>query len=121
MLTKKIEYAYIILRKISTDSRGRLMSGKQILESTNIPYNMGLGILTELSNAGLISSLKGKNGGFYMKKNEITLLDLYFTLEYSHNILNRHQYIDHEFREIALELRSRLLKELKSFKIISSE
>lgn len=88
MFSKKMEYGYIILKKLEKITNNELLSGKEILEDTKIPYNMGLGILTELSNAGLIISLKGKNGGFILSKEKIYLLDLFIALETNQKNMN---------------------------------
>lgn len=79
MFSKKMEYGYIILKKLAVN--GKIKLGKEILEDTKVPYNMGLSILTELSNAGLIISVKGKNGGFFLAKEKIFFLDLFIALE----------------------------------------
>ncbi len=88
MFSKKMEYGYIILKKLEKVTNRELLSGKEILENTKIPYNMGLGILTELSNAGLVVSLKGKNGGFILSKKRIYLLDLFVALETNQKNMN---------------------------------
>lgn len=88
MFSKKMEYGYIILKKLEKITNNELLSGKEILNNTKIPYNMGLGILTELSNAGLIISIKGKNGGFLLSKEKINLLDLFIALESNQKNIN---------------------------------
>ncbi|MGL5459785.1 MAG: Rrf2 family transcriptional regulator [Cetobacterium sp.] len=75
-----MEYGYVILKKLKLTVNGKIKLGKEILEDTKVPYNMGLSILTELSNAGLILSVKGKNGGFFLAK-ENFFLDLFIALE----------------------------------------
>lgn len=81
MFSKKMEYGYIILKKLKNTTDNKVLSGKEILENTQIPYNMGLSILTELSSAGLLISTKGKNGGFILHKETVYLLDLFIALE----------------------------------------
>ncbi len=81
MFSKKLEYGYLILKFLKDTNELKLKSGKEIIESTKIPYNMGLSILTELSTGNLIKSIKGKNGGFYRENKDITLLDLFQVLE----------------------------------------
>lgn len=81
VFSKKMEYGYIILKKLETTSREKIKLGKEILEDTKVPHSMGLSILTELSNAGLIISTKGKNGGFFLAKEKIYFLDLFVALE----------------------------------------
>lgn len=89
MFSKKMEYGYIILNNLKLTDEHSLKSGKKILENTKIPYQMGLGILTELSNAKIIKSLKGKNGGFYLLKKEIVFLDLFIALEATQKNINK--------------------------------
>ena len=81
MFSKKMEYGYIILKKLETTDKEKIKLGKEILEDTKVPYSMGLSILTELSNAGLIISTKGKNVGFFLAKEKIFFLDLFIALE----------------------------------------
>ncbi|MGL5277755.1 MAG: RrF2 family transcriptional regulator [Cetobacterium sp.] len=86
MFSKKMEYGHIILKKLADRSYNKMLSGKEILEDTKVPYNMGLGILSELSRAGLVNSVKGKNGGFILSKEKISLLDLFCALEANKNM-----------------------------------
>ncbi|MGL5459966.1 MAG: Rrf2 family transcriptional regulator [Cetobacterium sp.] len=88
MFSKKMEYGYIILKKLELIKEGEFKLGKDVLKNTNIPYNMGLSILTELSNSGLIVSNKGKNGGFYKSKKQISFLDLFIALEANQKNIN---------------------------------
>ena len=119
MLTKKIEYGYIILKKLNESSQEKLMSGKEILESNEIPYRVGLSILTQLSKSGIVNSAKGKKGGFYLKKREVTMLELFLALERtSLDEEIKRSYIDLNYQEITVRIGSCLLKELKKIKII---
>lgn len=119
MLTKKVEYGYMILRKLYGSSEINLMSGKEILESINVPYNMGLGILTQLSKNGLVESFKGKTGGFYLKKKKITMLELFLAMEKDlfDSAVNKN-YIDLNYRDITLKIGSSLLVELEKTNVI---
>lgn len=120
MLTKKIEYGYIILKRLSENNEQKLLSGKEILINSKVPYNMGLGLLTQLVKNGLIGSLKGKNGGFYLKEdNKITMLDLFLALEKEEfkSSLNE-EYKDQSYKEITLRIGNILLRELQKIEII---
>lgn len=119
MLTKKVEYGYMILRKLYGSSETNLMSGKEVLEPINVPYNMGLSILTQLSKNGLIESFKGKTGGFYLKKNKITMLELFLAMEKDlfDSAINTN-YIDLNYRDIILKIGNSLLKELQKVNVI---
>lgn len=120
MLTKKIEYGYIILKRLSKNNDKKLLTGKEILIDSKVPYNMGLGILTQLVKNGLIESIKGKKGGFYLKENtKITMLDLFLALEKEElkSSLNE-EYKDQSYKEITLRIGNVLLRELKKIEII---
>lgn len=120
MLTKKIEYGYIILKKLKDTNETLLMSGKEILNNSNIPYSMGLSILTNLSQGKLIFSNKGKNGGFYLnQEKKITFLDLFVVLEYklSQQIDKRNIYIDDDYELLTTKLGNIVLEEMKNIKI----
>ncbi len=120
MLTKKIEYGYIILKRLSENNDKKLLTGKEILLDSKVPYNMGLGILTQLVKNGFIESIKGKNGGFYLKENtKITMLDLFLALEKEElkSSLNE-EYKDQSYKEITLRIGNVLLRELKKIEII---
>lgn len=119
MLTKKVEYGYVILRKLYGSNETNLMSGREILESIDVPYNMGLSILTQLSKSGLIESFKGKTGGFYLKKKKITMLELFLAMEEDlfDSAINTN-YVDLNYRDIILKIGNSLLMELQKVNVI---
>lgn len=119
MLTKKVEYGYMILRKLYGSNETNLMSGKEILESIDVPYSMGLSILTQLSKNGLIESFKGKTGGFCLKKRKITMLELFLAMEKDlfDNAINKN-FIDLNYRDITLKIGNFLLMELEKVNVI---
>lgn len=119
MLTKKVEYGYMILRKLYGSNETNLMLGKEILESIDVPYSMGLSILTQLSKNGLIESFKGKTGGFCLKKRKITMLELFLAMEKDlfDNAINKN-FIDLNYRDITLKIGNFLLMELEKVNVI---
>lgn len=117
MFSKKMEYGYLILKKLELVKDGEVKLGKEVLKNTKIPYNMGLGILTELSNSGLIVSNKGKNGGFYKSKKKISFLDLFIALEANQknmnifvNQINENEEYNKKVRKIGAVLLEKLAK-----------
>lgn len=119
MLTKKVEYGYVILQKLKKLKKNELKSGKEILDKSEIPYNMGLGILTILVKNGLVISKKGKTGGFYLNSNiELNMLDLFLALEGNEfkNSLDE-KFIDVDYQKIVFKLGQELLVSLKNIKI----
>lgn len=119
MLTKKVEYGYIILQKLKKLKKDELKSGKEILDKSEIPYNMGLGILTILVKKGLVISRKGKTGGFYLNLDtELNMLDLFLALEgdvFENNLDEK--FIDMDYQKIVFKLGQELLVNLKNIKI----
>lgn len=87
------------------------MSGKEILESGEILYRVGLSILTQLSKIEIIDSTKEKKVVF-IKKREATMLELFLTLEKSSlNEEMQKGYIDLNYQEMTVRIGSYLLKE----------
>lgn len=114
MFSKKLEYGYLIVKALKNTSEITLKSGKEIVEETKVPYNMGLTILTELSTGKLIKSVKGKNGGFYRDKREITLLDLFKVLENKKNI---DEFKNNEYKQKILKIGVYILEKMKEIKV----
>lgn len=116
MLSKKMEYGYLILKKMEKLNSNEMITGKKFLEELAVPKGVGLRILTELSSAGLIGSEKGMWGGFYKKEIRITMLDLFIALEKDLNYAQLKKE-DKSFREIKLEIGTKLLEALKNIEI----
>lgn len=114
MFTKKFEYAFILLKELKITNEKKTILGKDILEKLNIPKSMGASILTELSNAGLILGKKGKQGGYYIAKKDITFYDLFFAIE---EVNVKVIYHNHEYSEIMIKLSKQILNSLKEIKI----
>lgn len=84
MLSNKSKYAiraviYIAYRSQFNDGR---ISGRLISEYLNIPLAFTVKILQELAKGGIISSVKGPGGGFYLsgeneKKNLMDLITVF--------------------------------------------
>lgn len=79
MFSKKLEYSFKII--IFLKSNNNRVNGLEIIEKLEIPKYYGLGILTKLVNSGLVLSERGKNGGFYLTKSNISFLMLYLAIE----------------------------------------
>lgn len=83
----------ILLYLASKGGEGGTVSGKEISEEMQIPYNYFLKIIPNLKNAGVVRSYQGKKGGYSLEENpeDITL---YRVLEIMENrvVLNRCLY-----------------------------
>lgn len=118
MLSKKIKYGYFILKNLQETNEDNKKKGKEALKGIEVPYNLGLTILTELVNGNLIESEKGKKGGFYIRKKEISLLELYKALEYKKILkLEDSKEEDSGYKDLTLRFNKALLNELEETKI----
>ncbi len=117
MFTKKMEYGYMIIKELRETTIDETRVGKDILKNIDVPYNMGLGILSELSKKKVIISNKGKNKGYYLKNKEMTLYELFNSLE-KIDELKIDGYKDKTYREKILVMNEYFLKKLKSMKIL---
>lgn len=68
MLSKKTKYAINALVYLAKEHNGEPIQISRIAESENIPRKFLEAILLDLRNAGLLSSKKGKTGGYYLLK-----------------------------------------------------
>ncbi|WP_153797364.1 RrF2 family transcriptional regulator [Foetidibacter luteolus] len=71
MISKKTKYAInalVFLAKEYTDNKREPVQISRIAESENIPRKFLEAILLDLRNAGMLSSKKGKMGGYYLHK-----------------------------------------------------
>ncbi|HNP21236.1 MAG TPA: Rrf2 family transcriptional regulator [Panacibacter sp.] len=69
MISKKTKYAINALVYLARENRGNEpIQISKIAESENIPRKFLEAILLDLRNAGMLSSKKGKAGGYYLHK-----------------------------------------------------
>lgn len=115
MFSKKLEYGYLIMKTLKNTSKTNMISGKDIIKKANIPLNMGLSILSELSNGGLIYSVKGKKGGFYRNSQEISLFQLFFILE--NNIIKLQKVSNSEYQNEIMKIAIVVLNKMKEVKV----
>jgi Rrf2 family protein len=78
MLSKKTQYAIVAMVRLARDYQNGPILISDIAKSERIPKKFLEVILLELKNHGLVSSKKGKGGGYYLIKppSEINLADL---------------------------------------------
>lgn len=63
MITKKAEYAIIILAELAGHPAGSKMTSKEIAEKRSIPVNLVVQLLTLLREAGWTRGTRGPSGG----------------------------------------------------------
>ena len=76
LLSKETDYAIRIVSCLSKSDRH--LSAAEISAKTGVTKNFALKILHSLLNNGIVSGIKGKNGGYLLCKNpnDITLLEI---------------------------------------------
>ena len=82
MLSKKTQYAIQALI-VLTHAEGRAVATAEIIRKKNLPRKFLESILRELKFAGILSSRKGKYGGYTLARNpkEISIGDVMTLLE----------------------------------------
>ncbi len=63
MITKKAEYAIIILTELASHPEGTLITSKEIARNRSIPGNLVVQIIASLNEAGWTSGSRGPTGG----------------------------------------------------------
>jgi Rrf2 family protein len=79
MISKKTKYAINALVYLAREGKGtEPIQISRISESENIPRKFLEAILLDLKNSGMLSSKKGKTGGYYLHKRpeEINIADV---------------------------------------------
>ena len=78
MLSKKTKYALNALVYLAKHYEKGPVLISQIAESENIPQKFLEAILLDLKNSGILSSKKGRGGGYYLLKNpqEVTIANV---------------------------------------------
>lgn len=75
MITKKAEYAIIILTELASHPEGSIITSKEIARNRAIPGNLVVQMLAVLKEAGWTSGTRGPSGGIRLNCNpsEISL------------------------------------------------
>jgi Rrf2 family protein len=78
IFSKKCEYGLQAILYIATHPLGETVPAEKISKALKIPREFVSKILQDLRSSGLIISVKGKSGGFYLGKNpsDIKLIDI---------------------------------------------
>ncbi len=77
-LNKTSQYAIRVMVLISNNHEKDLLSAKYIAQELSIPYKYLTSIMTQLADAGLINSTRGKFGGYSLNKetSAIKIIDI---------------------------------------------
>lgn len=82
-LTRRCEYGIMAMKYIASNQKPALCSARSIAEYFNIPPEILAKILQKLAKRGLITSHKGKNGGYDLSKipQDISVGDIIIAIE----------------------------------------
>ncbi len=77
-LSNSSRYAIRILAYMADQKDSRLMNATELAEALSIPYKFLTKIMTEIVKAGLVVSIRGREGGYKFKKktSEIMVSDI---------------------------------------------
>ncbi len=78
MLTKKAKYALNTLIYLSKCVESQPVSAKHIASENRIPSKFLESILNDLKQAGILTSVQGRGGGYFMRKlpRDITIVEI---------------------------------------------
>ena len=77
-INRKIEYALIALKHMSSAAQGQLVSAKEICDAYKTPFDPTSRVLQIMAQNGILKAEHGAHGGYQISKNisEITFLEL---------------------------------------------
>jgi len=77
-LNNTSQYAIRVVSYIADQKSGSFQSGKELAEVLNIPYKFLTKIMGKLVQAGVIKSVRGREGGYELNKpaSEIVIADI---------------------------------------------
>jgi Rrf2 family protein len=74
VLSNSSQYAIRILTYIANQKETSLINATQLAEILNIPYKFLTKIMTELVKIDLVESIRGREGGFKLKKKKSDIM-----------------------------------------------
>lgn len=83
IFSKKCELALQSVLYLSSIDKNEMRSAKEISEEINVPKEFVSKVLQTLALNGIVSSRKGKSGGFYLGKpaNQIRLIEIVLAID----------------------------------------
>ncbi len=73
MITKKAEYAIIILAELASHPDGNNITSKEIAQNRSIPVNLVVQLLAQLNEAGWTIGTRGPSGGIKLNCDPATI------------------------------------------------
>jgi Rrf2 family protein len=77
-ITKKVEYALMVLKYIGDKPVGQFHSAREICDQFKLPFDTTAKVMQSMNNSGILISLQGANGGYQIAKSldQVTYLEL---------------------------------------------
>lgn len=122
LLTTKGVYGLMAIIEISKGDRTNPVSLKDISIAIDVSKNYLEQLLNSLRKDGIVGSIKGIKGGYYLSKaiDEITLYDIFNSLENEFNLVSlelKNSSYDIFFKEYNEKLKELFMQPLSSIKI----
>lgn len=122
LLTTKGVYGLMAIIEISKGDRTNPVSLKDISIAIDVSKNYLEQLLNSLRKDGIVGSIKGIKGGYYLSKaiDEITLYDIFNSLENEFNLVSldlENSSYDIFFKEYNEKLKELFMQPLSSIKI----
>lgn len=122
LLTTKGVYGLMAIIEISKGDRTNPVSLKDISIAIDVSKNYLEQLLNSLRKDGIVGSIKGIKGGYYLSKaiDEITLYDIFNSLENGFNLVSlelENSSYDIFFKEYNEKLKELFMQPLSSIKI----
>ena len=89
-INRKLEYALIALRHMSTKAQGQLTSAKEICDLYHTPFDPTSRVLQIMAQQGILHAEQGAHGGYQLMKDlaKVTIFDLTQMIEGPIQIVN---------------------------------
>lgn len=78
-MNRKLEYALMALKHMSSKVPGQLTSAKEVVEATGVPFDATARVMQTMASRGLLRSEQGAHGGYVIMRDlgKVTLFELY--------------------------------------------
>lgn len=78
-INRKLEYALMALKFMSSKGQGQLTQAKEICESTGCPFDATAKTMQQMTSMGILKSVQGAHGGYMIVRDlsKVSLLELY--------------------------------------------
>ncbi len=114
-ITARVDYAILAVFELALRPVGERVQARDIAESQKIPLRFLEQILSQLKKAGLVSSTRGKTGGYVLGKlpSRITLREILEAVEGEWSLVDR-RAPDSTVVRVWREIEDEFLKRLES-------